>query len=789
MTVSSLDRKLLRDMWRMRGNLIAVAVVAACGAATYVTMRGAYEALVEGRATYYATHRFADVFASAKRMPRTLLPRIEKIPGVAAAEGRIVNKAVLDIPGFADPATALIVSVPADRRPELNDLFVRQGRYLTPGARNEVILGEAFATAQRLAPGATLDAVINGRWQRLRVVGVANSPEFIYVIGGAGVFPDNQRFGVMWMDRETLAATFDMEDGFNSVAIRLAPGGSERDVIVGLDALLARYGGEGAYGRGEQPSHQMLDGEITQDRVTGIVVPAIFLGVAAFLIHNVLLRIIALQRAQIGVLKAFGYENRAIAAHYLKMALATVAAGCIAGIALGVWLGGGLATMYENFFHLPHLEFRLSMVNAAGVALVCVLAAITGALPAIQRALRLPPAEAMRPEPPARFRPLVIERLGYVHFLSPAARMIFRDLERRPLRAAVSVLSMALATALLVVGQFGMDALDETVEVQFRAARRDDVRLDFREVRGTQIAHDLAKLPGVTLAEAFRIVSARVRSGHRSKRVAVFGLAPDAELQRIVDVNRREIAVPPEGMVVSAGLAKLLDAGPGDMLEVEFLEGERRKRSVPIVSLVEEPIGLFAYMDEKALARLLGEGPAYSDAYLRVDTKRLPELYAQLKRTPVVAGVTLREATIESFLDTVAENIRTSTLILVGFACVIAAGVVYNGARIALSEQAVTLASLRILGFTRREVTGMLLGEQALLTLAAIPLGFIVGYGLCAWLVTLLETELYRLPLTISLRTYAYAAAAILGAAVVSGAVVAWRVRYLDLVAVLKTRE
>jgi putative ABC transport system permease protein len=784
-----LDLKLLRDMWRMRGNLLAVAIVAACGAATYVTMRGAYEALVEGRASYYTTHRFADVFASAKRLPRTLLPRIERIPGVAAVEGRIVNEAVLDIAGFTDPVTALIVSVPADRRPELNDLFIRQGRYLVPGARNEVILGEAFATAQGLAPGADLAAVINGRWQRLRVVGVASSPEHIYVLGGAGVFPDNKRFGVMWMDRETLAATFDMEDGFNSIAVRLAPGGSERDVIAAIDSLLARYGGTGAYGRGEQPSHQMLDGEITQDRVTGIVVPAIFLGVAAFLIHNVLLRIITLQRSQIGVLKAFGYANREIAAHYLKMALATVLAGCAGGIALGVWLGGGLANMYENFFHLPHLEFRLSAVNAAGVLLVCALAAVAGALPAVRRALSLPPAEAMRPEAPARFRPLVVERLGYVHLLSPAARMLFRDLERRPLRAAASIVSMALATALLLVGQFGMDALDETVEVQFRAGRRDDVRLDFREVRGTQVAHDLTKLPGVTLAEAFRIARARIHHGHRAKRIVVFGLAPNAELQRIVDIDRREIPVPTEGMILSAGLAKLLGAKAGDVLELEFLEGERRRQRVPVASLVEEPIGLFAYMNGRTLAGLLGEGPAFSDAYLRVDPKRLHELYGELKRTPAVAGVTLREATIESFLDTVAENIRISTLILVGFACVIAAGVVYNGARIALSEQAVTLASLRILGFTRREVTGMLLGEQALLTLAAIPLGFVLGYALCAWLVTLLETELYRLPLAISARTYAYAAAAIVGAAIVSGAIVAWRVRQLDLIAVLKTRE
>jgi len=786
---TTLDLKLLRDMWRLRGHLVAVALVAACGVATYVTMRGSYEALVEARDYYYTHYRFADVFATAKRAPRTLLPRIAHLPGVAALEDRIVHEVTLDVPGFADPVTARLVSVPDEGRPALNDLFLRSGRYLAPRARDEVLVGESFATAHGLRPGDTVSAVINGRWQRLRIVGIANSPEYVYVIGGAAIFPDNKRYGVFWMGREAMEAALDMDDAFNSLTLRLAPGADEQGVIRALDVLLAPYGATGAHGRSEQISHQMLDGEIQQDRVTGLVIPAIFLAVAAFLIHNVLMRLIALQRSQIGVLKAFGYGDVAIAAHYIKLAVVAALVGVAAGIALGTWLGMGLADLYQRFFHMPELAFRLSTQNLLGVTLVCVVAAVSGAWPAVHRVLRMPPAEAMRPEPPARFRPLLVERLGYVELLSPATRMLFRNLERRPVRAAFATLAIALSCALLVVGRFGLDALDRTIRVQFEDARRDDVQVAFYEPRSAQVKHDLAQLPGVLMVEAFRIVPARVRLGHRTKRTALFGLPRGAELHRLVDVDGKAVTLPPSGVVLSAGLARILDAKPGDAITLEILEGERRVREVPVAATVEEPLGLYAYLDERALAELIGAGLEYSSAYLRVDSARLDELYERLKRLPVVASVTLREATIESFLATIAENIVISTTILIAFACVIAAGVVYNGVRIALSEHAVTLASLRILGFTRREVSGILLGEQALLVILGIPIGLALGYGICAWLVALIETELYRLPLAITTQTYLYSAGLVAAAAIASGAAVAWRVRHLDLVAVLKTRE
>jgi len=787
--LAALHRKLLRDVWRMRGQLAAVALVALCGTATLVTMTGAYEALVRARDDYYRDWRYADVFATARRAPQAIVPRIEDIPGVAVVEHRLVHQVTLEVAGFRDPASGLVMSVPDDARPRLNDLHLVAGRYVTAGAHDEVLLGQGFAEAHGLHPGDTLAAVVNGRWQRLAIVGIAGSPEFVYVLSGAAVFPDDQRYGVLWMSRRALEDRLDMQGAFNAVALRLAPGASERSVIDALDTLLRPWGGTGAQPRADEFSHQMLDGEIRQNRVTGTVVPAIFLAVTAFLIHNVLMRLIGLQRAQIGVLKSFGYGNAALAWHYLGLALAAIGTGTVAGMLVGVWLGNGLADLYQRFFHFPALTFRLTTMTVSITGTMLFATALLGALPAVRRVLALPPAEAMRPEPPPRFTRLLLERLGWVHLLSPGLRMTFRNMERRPLRAATGILAVAAAGALLVVGQFGLDAIDETVRVQFRAARHDDVRLSFARALPTAVRHDLAHLPGVLEAEAFRAVGARITAGHVTRKIGLYGLPPEARLQRVLDIDMREHPVPAHGLLLGASTARILGVQAGDEVGIEILEGAHPQRRVVVAATVDESIGMLGYMHIETLARLMGEGPTFTDAYLRVDPLQLDALYARLRTLPVVSGIALREATLASFLATIGENLATSMSILVGFAAAIAAGVVYNGARIALSEQAITLASLRILGFRQGEVTVMLLAEQALVTLLAIPLGWLAGYGICALVAWLLATELYRVPLVVSTRTYAGSAIVVMVAATCSSALVAWRVRHLDLVAVLKTRE
>ena len=787
--MTALRRKLRRDLWHHRGQAAAVALVVACGVASFVTTRSAHQSILLSREDYYARYRFADVFVSLKRAPDALGKRVSAIPGVAFAEPRVVAEVNLDVPGLPEPATGRIVSVAPGPPSGLNRLALRRGRFLEAGRRNEVLASETFAAANRLEVGDRIGAVLNGRWESLRIVGIALSPEYVYEIRGGSILPDNRRFGVLWMSRDAIGPAFDMEGGFNDVALTLAPGASRASVIAALDDLLERYGNLGAYGREDQVSNAFLDNELTELRTEGRVVPAIFFGVAVFLLHIVVTRLVNIQRDQIALLKALGYSNATIGFHFLQFVLAMVLAGVALGCGAGLWLGRGLTRLYADYFHFPVLRYEAGPEVVGVAILVSLGAGVLGALGAVRRAVSLPPAEAMRPDAPARFRAGLLEGLRLNRFLSPAVRMIVRNLTRRPVRFALSVLAVSLSVGILVLGRYFWDTVDEIMDLHFHAVERQEATVGLTDARSARAAFEIARLPGVLQSEPFRAVAVRLRSGHLSKRVALLGLSPEADLRRVVDRRRRIVDLPPEGIVLTAHLAEKLGLRPGEPVTVEVLEGERPVREVVVAGVADEVLGLNAYMSASALHRLLREGESVSGAYMDVDPTLAARLYARLKRMPGVAGVAVQGAMVRSFQDTVAQMLGTFTAILVLLASVIAVAMVYNGARIALSERGRDLASLRVLGFTRGEVSTMLLGEQALVTLLAIPLGWAIGYGACALISALYDTDLMRMPLVANPRSYLFAALVVAAATALSGAIVRRRIDRMDLVAVLKTRE
>jgi putative ABC transport system permease protein len=787
--MSVLNRKLVRDLWHLRGQVVSVALVVACGIATYISMRSAHDSLVLSQQSYYASYRFADVFAQLKRAPEPLAAKIAAIPGVAAVQTRVVAEVTLDVPGLDAPATGRIVSIPERPGAILNDLYLRRGRRIEPGRRDEVLVSDAFATANGLRLGDTLGAVIQGRWERLRIVGVALSPEYVYEIRGGEILPDNRRFGVLWMGREAIGRCFDMDGAFNDVSLKLAPGAGAAGVIDRLDALLARYGGLGAYGRDDQISHRFVTDEIAETEVTSTIIPAIFLGIAAFLVNIVLSRLVATQRSQIAVLKAFGYGNPEVGRHYLAFGLVAVLAGTLLGSFAGAWLGSALAVVYSRFFQFPLLRLDASPRLLLFAIAISALSAGLGALSAVRRAVALPPAEAMRPEAPARFRAGFLERSGLYRLLSASTRMILRNLTRRPGKAALSTLALALAIAIMVISYSFNDAIDFMIRLQFQTIQREDVSVVLNEVRSSVAVHALASLPGVRRVETFRAVAVRLRSGHRWRSVGIVGVRPGDELRNLVDRRFKRLPVPPEGLVLSQKLAEILGVRPGGEVTVEVLEGSRPVRRVPVAAAVDDLVGLSVTMDAAALHRLLREGDSVSGAFLAVDPSEIPRLYALLKHLPAIGGIAVREEMLKSFQATVAESMVISMTMLIGFACVIAFAIVYNGTRIALSERGNELASLRVLGFTHREIAAILLGEQGVLTLLATPFGFAIGYAMLLLVTLGRRAELFRFPVIVSLQTYAIAFVTVAVAAFLSGLVVYGRLRRLDLVAVLKSRE
>jgi putative ABC transport system permease protein len=788
--MQALDRKLWRDLVTLRGQAFAIAAVMASGFACYIMFLSTLDSLLLSRALYYQDYRFAEIFAPLKRAPDSVRQRIAEINGVDKVDTRVVAPLTIDIEDFPDPVTGVITSIPDSGDPLLNRIYLRSGRLVDAGRDDEVVISEPFAEAHGFHPGDKLHIIIRGKRKQLRIVGIGGSPEYIYQLAPGAVFPDHERFGVLWMARTPLSHAYDMEGGFNSVVLSLSRGANAQDVIDRLDRILQPYGGTGAFVRADQGSHKFLNEELLQLENLSGMFPIIFLGVAAFLLNVVVTRLVGTQREQIAALKAFGYGNVAIAIHYLKLIMLIVFTGVLLGLALGAWLGVELSEIYAGLFRLPFLDFVLYPSRIVQAATLTAMAGLLGTLTAVRMAVKLRPAEAMRPEAPAVYRQSLVETLGLKRLLSAPARMVLRHIGHKPFKSALSVLGIAFACAILMTGRFQEDTIDYMMYVHYGITDRNDIAVLFSEPTSYRALTELRSLPGVEYGEAVRSVAARLVFENRSYRTYINGYEPNAEIKRLVNKELEPVSLPRSGIVLNEYLAKeILQVRPGDLLTVEVLEGSQPVQQIPVVSLIHQDLGIGSYMDIRALNRLMREGNAISGAYLYIDDSQKNEIFQRLKESPRIVGTAVREQAIRAYHRTMDETMLFWTSVATLFAGIIAVGVVYNSARITLTERSHELASLRVLGFTRGEISYILLGELALLTLLAIPLGLFLGNVLCGYIAVSLENELYRVPLILSPHTYAFAASVILISAAISGLLVRRRLDHLDLIEVLKTKE
>ncbi|HVZ47785.1 MAG TPA: FtsX-like permease family protein [Gemmatimonadaceae bacterium] len=783
----AIDRKLLRDLRRHWLQVLSIAAVMGCAVMTIAGLQSTIRGLQRARDDYFTRHRFADVFATLQRAPLATGRALAAIPGVAAVDLRVVKNVRLDVPGLADPAIGHVVSIPAVRGPMINEPFVREGRWIAPGRDDEVLISERFAGVNGLHPGDSLGAVVNGRWRRLHVVGVALSPEFV-VEGAMGPFSDSRRYGILWAPRRMLDAAFDMEGAFNDVAVRLSTGADERAVLAALDRELAPWGGAGAYGREDHVMVTILRNEFSQLRTNVTVFSSFFLIVSAFLLNVVLSRLVAAQREELAALKAFGYTNAEVGRHYLAFAVGAVTLGAVLGVPGGAWMGHAFTNLYAAFFKFPSLSPAMDAASVVPGIAVSGSFALLGALAAVRRAAALPPAQALRPETPGRTRPLLLEYLKLGHVLSPSARLVFRNLERRPFRTLTSMVAVGLAIAILIAGLFPYDVFAVVRRVEFTLANRQDFTVSFTGPQPARAFRELQAIPGVRAVEPFRTAPVRLHGPARTLARPITGIIRGGDLHRIVDVNGAPYALPADGLILSRGVADELGVRTGDTIRVELLE-KGVTRGVAVVGTVDEMMALGGYMDLDALRALLREGDAISGAYVAALPGAEPMVSAAFKRFPGVAGAARRSAMIQSFEEQTSQSILLVMSLVVFSAGVIAAGVVYNNARIAVSERGRELGSLRVLGYTRGEITAMLLGEEAIVTAGAIPPGLAFGLVFSLAIAGGFKTSHYHFPFTLSAHSLLVAVGVVVGISALASGVVWQLVSGLDIVAALKTRE
>jgi putative ABC transport system permease protein len=789
MWIPALDRKLLRDVARLKGQIVTIALVLAGGITCFISLRGTYDSLENARSAFYDRYRFAHVFAEVERAPESLAGRLEALPGVEVVETRVSEEITLPLQGMARPAYAHLLSLPASGEPRTNAVHLVTGRLPERGRDDEVALLESFATGHGLAPGHLVPAVINGKLRSLKVVGIVLSPEFVYTIRPGALFNDPKRYAVLWMERTALASALQLDGAFNDVTFRLQSDANEAAVRAHIDRVLAPYGGDGAIGRTNQISNRILTSELSQLRALAGMVPLVFLGVVGFLINLVLGRLISLQRMEIAALKAVGYTNGEISRHYLGLIAIVMLPGTLVGL-LGGWaLGRVVLQLYADLFRFPGLAFRMSVELVTAAVAVSMVGAASGALLAIRAAVRLPPAEAMRAPAPLRYRKTLLERIGLGALVGPSGMMVLREIQRRPLRTALSSVGIAGAVALMLLGRFGLDSLDSYLEGTLRREQRQDLAVAFSRPVTPNVIGQLARVPGVLTAEGVRAVPIRIRTEHRMRDSVLMGLPAEATLRRLVGRGGREIPIPSDGVLMTNTLGDILGLRIGDRVDLEVRQGDRRVVRPVLVGFVDETVGLQVYARADLVASLEGDLGAVSSALLKIDPPKLASVEERLRRAPHVIDVSDLVGDMQRLRDMNASMMDVWTAVSITLSGCVIFGVVYNNARIALAMRSRELASLRVLGLSRREIASILIAGLAVEVAIAIPIGLVLGRLWAAQFMQTVDQETFRWAVVIAPRTYLLAAMVAVLAAAASALWVQRNLDRLDLIGVLKTRE
>ncbi|WP_137938877.1 ABC transporter permease [Chitinivorax sp. B] len=786
---SPLTRKLGRDLMALRSQALAVALVLACGIGILVMGLGMRTSLQGARDQYYQRQAMADLQVQAVRAPKRLHESLSRLPGVQAIELRVVATAILELPTMVEPAASRLISLPTLNQANVNRPLLVAGRWPDANRHDEVLLNEAFAEANQLHAGDVLPATVRGRRETLRIVGIANSPEFVFISAPGELFPQPGRYAVLWMPETALAKAAGMEGAFNDAVFRLGHPVDQAGLRQAIDTLMKPYGGRGTFGQDRMVSARFLNDELAQLSAMVATLTPIFLVVGAFLLNVTLTRLVTAERANIGLLKAFGYSDAAIGWHYSQTALILAAMGIIFGLGLGHLFGEWMGSIYRSFYRLPSLPFHASPELWVLAALVGVLAALTGALSAVRQATRLPPATALAPPAPPSFHRSGGWLSMLVRRLDPLTRIILRRLWGYPRRSLSTLIGVALALSVLVVSQHFPAATNKLLDVTFRLAKQHHATLTLIEANGPAALHAIARLPGVSAVEPFRAMEVRYYHQGKTAREALIGLPADPRLERLLDNGEHPLSLREDGIVLSRNLAKQLAVKPGDRIKIEATDGLRRRTQVTVIQVADLWVGATGYMALSALGQALGEPHRINGAYLRYDSRQHAALNRAVRNSPAIASISFTSQAEASMRQTFSQGAGFMATLFLTFAGLMSAGIAYATAQVTFAEQQRDLATLQVLGFSQREASYVLLGELALLSTLAVPFGLWLGYGFAWWLMRSLSNELFTIPMVVDPAAYVESAAFVLIIILLSALWVRRRVDRLDLVASLKYRE
>lgn len=797
-----LNRKLVRDTLASAGTLATVIVIMAVGTGIFVGMRSAQRILAASQADYYRAYRFADFWIDVKKAPLTAVEPIRRMPGVADVNARVVFDVIVDVPDEVQPISGRLISAPPRGFDQtINGIVLVRGSGFSDDREEEAIISEAFAREHHLQPGDRVSLILNAKLESFIIVGTAISPEYVYMVRGVGDFiPDPRHFGILYIKEDYARRVLDFQDACNQVVGRFVadapPDGQAGNedpsafLLQRMERQLDPYGLIAAIPRERQASNRFLSDEIRSLGVTAYIMPTIFLFVAALVLNVVMSRLAERQRTIIGTLKALGYSDRQVLAHFMGFGLLTGLLGGAAGSTLGVLLARGMIEIYKEFFQFPRFEFHVYF-DLIAIAMTMSLAfALAGTIKGVRRVLELHPAEAMRPRPPERGGAVFLERFPRLwRAMGFRTHIALRGMARNPGRTLTGMIASTLSVAIILIALGLSESVRFLLDFQFERVLHSDVDIGMQEERSIRAVYEARRLPGVDRAEPVLAVTCDIRRGRESRRLSISGLSAEHRLTTPVAADLQPIEIPEQGLVLTRKLAEIFNARVGDSLELTPVRGRRETRTARVGAVVEGLVGLECYADIRYLSRIMGETLAVNGVQMAVNPADMPALFRTIKRLPNAQGLSIRANTRDNIRNTFVRTMSFSITSIIIFAGTIAFGSVLNASLIEIGDRMRDISTFRVLGYKPGQVASIFFRQNMVIITVGLIAGLPLGYFLSLLIAHAYNTELFRMYVAISWRSVVATTALSLTFVLVAQWVVYRQVSKLDWLEGVKVKE
>jgi len=786
-----LRKKMMRDLKENKGAYVACITIIAIGLMVFTSFSMVMNNLYLSQKEFYKSRNFADGFAEIKAMPRGKIQDLKRIKGISDVRGRLVKDVRVISPDRREEVYLRLVSVDPDEKNPVNGVMLERG---IPLDNNQmaVWLDNKFFAANGLKLNQELEIIAEGKKRSLRVVGIGKSPEFIYALRTSGdLYPSPETFGVAYVPSEIMENIFSRET-VNDIVFTLKPGAEYSDVERELKTELKPYGLKNIFPRKDQTSHLLLTQELEGLKSTAQTLPILFLSVAAMILYIMLKRMVEQQRGQIGVLKAFGYTEREIMVHYMSYALITGIAGGIAGGLSGIAASFPFTSMYQTYFNMPGLKSSFSPLYLFISILLSLIFSVFAGYQGCKGILALEPAEAMRPQTPPAGSKIWIEKITPLWgILTVQGKMATRNIFRNKGRSIFMFLGIMFTFSLLNLTWSFKDLSEQMLFDRYEKIETCDVKVSLSDPRHEEkVIRELMHFPGVKRAEAIAEVPVTFKNKWHEKDTVLLGIPADSQLYNIMDYNYHKIEPPESGILLSERLAHLLHAEVGTELNMEsvMLKDADSAERLRVAGVIPQYLGLNAYMEMGAMQRMLGQGEIATSALLKIDKNYIPSLQKEYNKSAVVSEIDERAERLEDSKELMA-SFTGMILILSLIAVITGFAIIYNSSVITLTERSHELASMMVLGMTPGEVRSVMTFEQWFIGFFAMLAGIPMTKLLLMGMSQSISNDVYTLPTTMTAVSVIVAFMVTVVSIWIAQQAASKKIKTLDLVNVLKSRE